>query len=86
VWHLALPLMNSFNKTEAAIFTLQAMLPEGFPFISLVQTYSFKYIYFFIIWQKACQDTLQLSSVFLFFTAAIFAFERINLEKSIAFV
>jgi len=25
-------LMNGFNKTEAAVFLVQAMLPEGFPF------------------------------------------------------
>jgi len=25
-WHLSLSLMNSFNKTEAAIFRMQAML------------------------------------------------------------
>ena len=31
-WHLSLPLMNSFNKTEAAFFSVQAMLSEGFPF------------------------------------------------------
>ena len=31
VWHQSLPLMNSFNKTEAAFF-VQAMLSEGFPF------------------------------------------------------
>jgi len=24
-------LINSFNKTEAGVFTMQAMLPEGFP-------------------------------------------------------
>jgi len=32
VWHRSLPLMNSFNKTKAAIFSMQAMLPEGFSF------------------------------------------------------
>ena len=26
--------MNSFNKTKAAIFPMQAMLPEDFPFFS----------------------------------------------------
>ena len=31
VWHLSLPLMNN-NKTEAAIFPMQSMLPEDFPF------------------------------------------------------
>jgi len=28
----SLPLMNSFMKTEAAFFLVQAMLPESFPF------------------------------------------------------
>ena len=32
VWHLSLPLMNSFNKTEAAIFLTQPVLSKGFPF------------------------------------------------------
>jgi len=36
VWHHSLLLMNGFNKTEAAVFFVQAMLPkpqpEGFPF------------------------------------------------------
>ena len=27
VWHLSLPLMNSFNKSEAATFPMQAVLP-----------------------------------------------------------
>jgi len=27
VWRLSLPLMNSFNKTEAAIFPMQSLLP-----------------------------------------------------------
>jgi len=32
VWHHSLLLMNSFNKTEAAVFFVQVMLPEGIPF------------------------------------------------------
>jgi len=32
LWHLSLPLMNSFNITEAAIFPIKASLPEGFLF------------------------------------------------------
>ena len=32
VWYHSLLLMNSFNKTEVAVFLLQAMLPVGFPF------------------------------------------------------
>jgi len=35
VWHHLLLLMNSFNKTEAAAFLVQAMLPKGFPFHQL---------------------------------------------------
>ena len=35
VWH-SLPLMNSFNKTEAAVCLVQAMLPEGFPFYQFI--------------------------------------------------
>ena len=27
VWHISLPLINSFNKTETAIFLKQAVLP-----------------------------------------------------------
>jgi len=33
VWHLLLPLMNSFNKTQAAVFPMQTMLLENFPFL-----------------------------------------------------
>jgi len=28
VWHPSLPLMNNANKTEAAIFAMNAMLPD----------------------------------------------------------
>jgi len=31
VWHLSLPLTNSFNTTETAIFSRQAMLLEVVP-------------------------------------------------------
>jgi len=34
VWHVSLLLMNSCNKTEAAIFPMQALLLENFPFFS----------------------------------------------------
>jgi len=30
--------MNNFNKTEAAIFVMQAVLPEGFPFYQMITT------------------------------------------------
>jgi len=36
VWHHSLLLMNSFNKSEAAVFFLKAILPEGFPFGSFI--------------------------------------------------
>jgi len=38
-WHFSFPLMNSFNKTEAAIFDLQSMLPEEFPFSNINLTF-----------------------------------------------
>jgi len=31
----SLPFMKTFNKTDAAIFPMQAMLPVGFPFSQL---------------------------------------------------
>ena len=34
LWHISLPLMNSFNKTEAAIFPMPSMLSQDFPFFS----------------------------------------------------
>ena len=40
-WHPSFPLMNSFNITEAAIFPIQALLPEGFPF----HQFNFTYVY-----------------------------------------
>jgi len=39
VWHPSLPLMNSFDKTEAAFFLVQDMLPGGFPFQKVNLTY-----------------------------------------------
>ena len=35
VWHHSLPLMNSFNKTEAAVFSCRLCFLGAFPFISL---------------------------------------------------
>jgi len=42
VWHYLLLLMNSFNKTEAAIFSKQALIPEDFPFYS--DRFTFKFV------------------------------------------
>jgi len=36
VWYLSLPLINSFNKTEAAIFPCRLCFLRGFSFISLI--------------------------------------------------
>jgi len=36
VWHHSLPLMNSFNKTEAAVFSCRLCFLRAFPFISLM--------------------------------------------------
>ena len=45
VWHHSLPLMNSFNKTEAAVFSCKLCFLRAFPFISLIAI-------FFIIYMK----------------------------------
>ena len=36
VWHHLLLLMNSFNKTEAAVFSCSLCFLRAFPFISLI--------------------------------------------------
>jgi len=40
VWHLLLPLRNSLKtkKPEAAIFFIQAVIPEGFSLSHLIST------------------------------------------------
>jgi len=37
-WHLSFPLMNNFNKTEAAIFPCRLYFLRAFPFIGLMIT------------------------------------------------
>ena len=37
VWHPSLPLMNSFNKTEAVFFSCRLCFLRAFPFISLIK-------------------------------------------------
>jgi len=44
VWHHSLPLINSFNKTEAAVFSCRLCFLRAFPFISLVLYSKFKRI------------------------------------------
>ena len=41
VWHHSLLLMNSFNKTEAAVFSCRLCFLRAFPFISLISCYCF---------------------------------------------
>jgi len=36
VWHHSLLLMNSFNKTEAAVFSCRLCFLRAFPFISFI--------------------------------------------------
>jgi len=36
VWHHSLPLMNSFTKTKAAVFSCRLCFLRAFPFISLI--------------------------------------------------
>ena len=38
VWHHSLPLINSFNKTEAAVFSCRLCFLRAFPFISFFCT------------------------------------------------
>ena len=38
VWHHSLPLMNSFNKTEAAVFSCRLCFLRAFPFISFISS------------------------------------------------
>ena len=40
VWHFSLLLMYSFNKTEAAIFSMQAMLPKDLPFFLILRIWT----------------------------------------------
>ena len=45
VWHHSLLLMNSFNKTEAAVFSCRLCFLRVFPFISLIVISTTKYMY-----------------------------------------
>ena len=36
MWPLSMTLMKSFNKTEAAVFPMQALLPYDFPLLSQI--------------------------------------------------
>jgi len=36
IWHISLPLMNSFNKTDAAVFPWRLCFLKALPFLSLL--------------------------------------------------
>ena len=48
VWHHSLSLMNSFNKTEAAVFSCRLCFLRAFPFISLIIICLYIYIYYIL--------------------------------------
>jgi len=41
--HISFQLINNFNKTEAAVFLIQAMLPEGFPSYQCISNFKGNY-------------------------------------------
>ena len=43
-WHLSFPLMNCFNKIEAAIFPCRFCFLRAFPFISLVKYFIYRHL------------------------------------------
>ena len=43
VWHYSLPLMNSFNKTEAAVFSCRLCFLRAFPIISLIEKWRWRW-------------------------------------------
>ena len=57
VWHHSLPLMNGFNKTEAAVFFVQAMLPEGFPFLQFYTVQGLLVSLFLLIYSDMINKT-----------------------------
>ena len=50
VWHHSLPLMNSFNKTEAAVFSCRLCFLRAFPFISFTYERWKSYFFFYLYW------------------------------------
>ena len=47
VWHHSLPRINSFNKTEAAVFSCRLCFLRAFPFISLFVNGEMRYFLFY---------------------------------------
>jgi len=50
VWHFSLPLVNSFNKTKAAVFQCRLCFLRGFPFavkldFSFIRTLLLNFVY-----------------------------------------
>ena len=62
VWHHSLPLMNSFNKTEAAVFSYRLCFLRAFPFISLRNIYHKAFIFHSLIGR--CESMPPIDFVF----------------------
>ena len=72
VWHHSLLLMNSFNKTEAAVFSCRLCFLRAFPFISLVSlVYPYKCSMSFLMFDCLSVKTYLLCKniVFILYTA-----------------
>ena len=54
VWHLSLPMMNSFNKTEAAVFPCRLCFLRAYPIISLITVNHFSAVANLILSQLIC--------------------------------
>ena len=79
VWHRSLPLMNSFNKTKAAVFSYMLCFLRAFPFISFLYSFTKQDIgpnYLFgktsftlcIVYTRHCTSSviLKLTNIFCF--------------------
>ena len=58
VWHHSLLLMNSFNKTEAAVFSCRLCFLRAFPFISKIMLY-INWLYKGLLWVKHTFEVIQ---------------------------
>jgi len=59
VWNHSLPLMNSFNKTEAAVFSCRLCFLRAFPIISFIISllhinWCFSSLYRIAAWDAKC--------------------------------
>ena len=59
MWHLSLPLINRFNKTKAAISSIQAFLPKDFFIVS-------DYLNLQLLVFSACVTTINVAHTYIF--------------------